>query len=79
MSALALRQFHRALCGVWMWREAVFGAVIIIAGNRFLSPPRSGSTDGRKNPITSRGPTSEPSPRDIKVDQNCSYSACTGL
>jgi putative Mg2+ transporter-C (MgtC) family protein len=27
-----------ALCGVWMWREAVVGAVIIIAGNGLLYP-----------------------------------------
>ena len=26
------------LCGVWMWREAVVGAVIIVAGNGFLYP-----------------------------------------
>lgn len=27
-----------ALCGVWMWREAVVGAVIILASNGFLYP-----------------------------------------
>ncbi len=27
-----------ALCGVWMWRVAVFGAVIIVAANGLLYP-----------------------------------------
>jgi putative Mg2+ transporter-C (MgtC) family protein len=27
-----------ALCGAWMWREAIAGAAIIIAGNTFLHP-----------------------------------------
>jgi putative Mg2+ transporter-C (MgtC) family protein len=27
-----------ALCGVWMWREAVVGAVVIIVGNGLLYP-----------------------------------------
>jgi putative Mg2+ transporter-C (MgtC) family protein len=27
-----------ALCGVWMWREAVMGAVIIVASNGLLYP-----------------------------------------
>jgi putative Mg2+ transporter-C (MgtC) family protein len=27
-----------ALCGVWMWREAIAGAVIIIASNGLLYP-----------------------------------------
>ncbi len=27
-----------ALCGVWMWREAVVGAVIIVASNGLLYP-----------------------------------------
>ena len=27
-----------ALCGVWMWREAVMGAVIILASNGLLYP-----------------------------------------
>ena len=27
-----------ALCGVWMWREAVVGAFLIIVGNGLLYP-----------------------------------------
>ncbi len=27
-----------ALCGVWMWREAVVGAVVVLASNGFLYP-----------------------------------------
>ena len=27
-----------ALCGVWMWREAVVGAFLVVAGNGLLYP-----------------------------------------
>ena len=47
-----------ALRGVWIWREAVVGTVIIIAGNGFPSPLRSGSTEDLKSPIASNRPTS---------------------
>lgn len=30
--------FLGALCGVWMWREAVVGAVIVLASNGLLYP-----------------------------------------
>jgi putative Mg2+ transporter-C (MgtC) family protein len=44
-----------ALAGAWMWREAIAGAAIIIAGNTFLYPlaqrmDRVRSHSGRENP-----------------------------
>ena len=46
-----------SLAGAWMWREAVVGAVIIIASNTFLLPlatrmDRVRSRAGRENPPT---------------------------
>lgn len=62
-----------ALAGAWMWKEALAGAAIIVAGNGFLYPlavrmDRLHLTTGRETP-----------PADYLVEVACAADAETGL
>jgi putative Mg2+ transporter-C (MgtC) family protein len=43
-----------ALCGVWMWREAIVGAMLVVAGNGLLYPLSKWIDNRPLKPGTSR-------------------------